>query len=109
MAHRDCRDNAGVLAGWTVVAAAYCAVIYVKKPVTGHPLWDGVIGMVLGLYICSYPAANMIDIMFYRQNLRRGRTSGWAAAGWVSLNVVALGVAWLIIVCGVLRVALKSG
>ena len=91
MAHRDFRESGVVLAGWMVVAAGYCVLLYLKRPITGRPLIDGVIGMVLGLYICSYPAANMIDIIFYRQNLGRARTSGWIGAGWVLLNVLSLG------------------
>jgi hypothetical protein len=109
MAHRDYRENAGVLAAWTIAAGAYCIVLYGKHSLTGHPLIDGLIGMVLGLYICSYPAGNMIDIIFYRQNLSRARSSGWIGVAWVSLNVVALGVAWMMVTIGVLRAALKGG
>jgi hypothetical protein len=108
MAHRDYRENAGVVAAWTIAAAAYCVVLYEKRSLTGHPLVDGLIGMVLGLYICSYPAGNMIDIIFYRQNLGRARTSGWIGAGWVLLNVLSLGAAW-VVTFGVLRAALKGG
>jgi hypothetical protein len=63
---------------------------------------------VLGLYICSYPAANMIDIIFYRQATRRRSSSGWSGAGWVSLNGVALLVSWLMITSGVVRAAFKG-
>jgi hypothetical protein len=108
MAHRDYRSHAGVVAAMVVLAAAYCLVLYERRSLTGHPLVDGLIGMVLGLYICSYPAANMIDIIFYRQATRRRAVSGWSRVGWVSLNTLALLISWLMITSGVVRAAFKS-
>jgi len=109
MARKDYRHNVGVLALLPVVAAAYCLVLFEGWSPTGRHLLDGIIAMALGLYICSFPAANMIDILFYRHASTTRRVSGWSGAGWVSLNLVALAAAWLLITTGVWRAALRAG
>ena len=107
MTHRDYRESPAMLAAWTIVAAAYVAVVDARRSLTGHHLVDGLIGMALGLYICTYPAANMIDLIFGGVGGRR-RAAGWPRVGWVLLNLGTLGVAWLMITAGVLRAAFRG-
>ena len=47
-----------------VLAAAYGVPLAYLGTLTGGDTWDGVLGVVLGLYICSHPAAAAIDVLF---------------------------------------------
>jgi hypothetical protein len=86
----------------SVVAAAAYVVLLARLPaLTGEPKVDGAIGVVLGLYTCSHPAANAIDALFYsRGALAR---ASWRGLGWLALNVAVMLVGWLAIVAGVTR------
>ena len=85
-----------------VLGLAYNNWLYFLSTLTGVPLLDGGIGVLLGLYICSHPAANAVDMLFERGMLRR-ITSKWLGAGWLVLNLLVLAVGWMVIVTGVMR------
>ena len=89
-----------MLAAGLLVATAYVAVLSQAHVLAGHPLVDGVLGIAVGLYVCSYPAANAIDLLFYRDYFRQP-TSGWAGLGWLCLNALALTMGWLMITSGI--------
>jgi hypothetical protein len=107
MAKRGYTRRATVLAVLLLVALAYSASILSATSLTGHPHLDGAIGIVLGLYVCSYPAANVVDMLFYRRTSLRQPTSGWAGFGWVTLNGVVLLASWLLIAAGAARLAVR--
>ena len=88
----------GTVAG---LAVLYGGWMITQRTITGLPLLDGIIGVLLGLYICSRPAANMLDLLF----TRRGQTasSEWSAIGWLALNGVVMFVGWLVITIGATR------
>lgn len=90
------------LGGLVVLGLAYNTWLHFRPTLTGLPLLDGGIGVLLGLYICSHPAANAVDMLFERGLLRR-ITSKWLGAGWLALNLLVLGVGWTVIVTGVMR------
>jgi hypothetical protein len=98
--------KATVLAGLILIATVYCAVVFRGHTFTGHRHVDGILGIVIGLYICSHPAANVIDLLFYRRTSLRQPTSGWSGAGWLSLNSLALLMGWFMITVGVARLAI---
>ncbi len=79
-----------------LLAVVYGGWLYTQRTITGIPETDGVIGVVLGLFICSRPAANMLDLLFSR----RGRTSEWSLVRWLGLNAVVLFIGWLTITIG---------
>ncbi len=79
-----------------LLAVVYGGWLYIQRTITGIPETDGVIGVVLGLFICSRPAANMLDLLFSR----RGRTSEWSLVRWLGLNAVVLFIGWLTITIG---------
>ena len=68
-------------------------------------LLDGIIGVLLGLYICSKPAANAVDLIFFRRGELRQLTSGWSGLGWLSLNLLVLFVGWVVIFTGTTHMA----
>ena len=95
------RRNTPALLASAVAVAAYGALLALLPTLTGQPKLDGAVGVVLGLYTCSHPAANAIDALFYSRGALR-RVS-WLGASWLTLNAAAILVGWLVIVAGVTR------
>ena len=95
--------NSGVLAALLVPAALYLAWQYFWPFATQEYRVDGIVGVLSGLYMCSYPAANGIDLIFAeRGNIKRifSRKSGFV---WLSLNAIVMLVGWFVIVIGASR------
>jgi hypothetical protein len=63
-----------------LLALLYGGWIYTQRTITGIPRLDGAIGVLLGLFICSLPAANMLDLLFAA---RRAQSS---SSEWVLLG-----------------------
>jgi hypothetical protein len=72
-------------------------------------LLDGTIGVLLGLYICSHPAANGIDLIFLERGAFRRVTSRWSGVSWLALNGLVMFVGWLVIVAGATQVFARGG
>lgn len=97
------RLNSDVLSVLLIPAWAYLAWQYFWPFATGEYRVDGIVGVLAGLYICSYPAANGIDLIFAeRGNIKRifTRKSGFV---WLSLNAVVMLTGWFIILIGASR------
>jgi hypothetical protein len=84
-----------------VTAGAYGGLLGYQRTLTGAAMLDGMIGVLLGLYVCSHPAANAIDALFYGRSASARIT--WSGAAWMALNLLAMLVGWLTIVTGVTR------
>ena len=84
---------AGLYLGWMIYLPA----------LTGMTLLDGSVGVILGLYICSHPAANGIDLFFLQRGGFRRMVSGWGGIGWLMLNALVMFVGWVVIVFGAAR------
>ena len=83
-----------------VLGIAYGSLLYSRSTLTGMNNLDGIIGVVLGLYICSHPAANLIDMLFYRRAVRYQLLSRRSAFWWLTLNVLVLLVSGVVIFVG---------
>ncbi len=95
------RRNSKLLIALAVLALAYGGALYFLHTLTGNNKLDGSIGVLLGLYICSQPAANAIDALFFA---RRGNSqSAWAEVRWLALNALVLILGWLVITLGIIR------
>jgi hypothetical protein len=95
--------NSDILSALLVPAGGYLAWQYFWPFATGQYRVDGIVGVLTGLYICSYPAANGIDLIFAeRGNIKRifSRKSGFV---WLSLNALVMLVGWFVIVIGASR------
>jgi hypothetical protein len=92
-----------------VPAAAYLAWASWFPPLEGSRLVDGTAGVLLGLYICSHPAANGIDLIFLERGAFRRATSRWSGVAWLALNGVVMFVGWLVIVAGATQVLARGG
>jgi hypothetical protein len=96
------RRNFKVLGGLILIGLAYNGVLYFQHKLTSTNKLDGIIGVLLGLYICSHPTANVLDILFY------GRMTGQSSSRrsnilWMALNVLVLLVGWTVIFTGATR------
>ncbi|HTP10403.1 MAG TPA: hypothetical protein VMP08_19250 [Anaerolineae bacterium] len=93
---RERGRNYKTLSAVILLAMLYIGWMYVQHTITGVSRLDGTIGVLLGLFICSRPAANYLDLLF-----SRGRASSDRSLfGWLSLNCVVLFVGWLVITIG---------
>ncbi len=84
-----------------VLAVLYGGWLYTQSTITGASRLDGVIGVLLGLFICSRPAANMLDLLFTRRS--QEASSEWSALGWLALNMLVMVIGWLVITIGATR------
>jgi len=91
---------------WAVVliGVAYSILLYFQGSLTGSNKWDGIFGVVLGLYICSHPAANIVDLLFFRRAIPRQFSSKRSIVLWLVFNLLVLLVGWLAIFLGTTRI-----
>jgi len=86
-----------------LLAAIYISSIHFWLATTGNDRVIGSIGVLLGLYICSQPAANAVDLLFFERGAVRQLSKEWLGMGWLALNALVLMVGWLVIVIGTMR------
>ena len=96
---------------WTLIllGIGYSSLTrYLPALIEGSPVY-GAFGVVLGLYICSHPAAFVVDLLFFRR-LAAGRYFSKRSdlAGAV-LNMVSLLVGWLVIFIGTTHLVGRPG
>jgi hypothetical protein len=105
------RDLPGTrrLCALLVPAAAYLTWVSYFRALDGSRLVDGTIGVLLGLYICSHPAANGVDLIFLERGAFRRATSQWDGVSWLALNGLVMFVGWLVIVAGATQVFARRG
>jgi len=88
--------------GLIVLAALYTAWLYFGQPLqVPNRLWGG-LGVLLGLYICSNPAANAIDLLFFDRHELNRIFSTQSGIAWLGLNLLTLFAGWLLIFMGVI-------
>jgi hypothetical protein len=97
------KRNTPWLVGMILLAVVYGVLLFNLHTFTNNLRLDGIIGIVLGLYICSHPAANIVDlILFGRYTLRQGLSlRGFVLWGGLNLLVMLAGLA--VIVTGTTR------
>lgn len=90
---------------WALVMLALAAGywLYFRPMLTSTRLLDGSIGVILGLYICSHPAANAVDMLFFERRMSRRVASKWFDIGWLGLNLLVLLLGLIVIVSGAIR------
>ncbi len=100
--HRPFRGSAA-LVGFGALALAYVGALWLLGTLTGNDVVDGSIGVLVGLYVCSQPAANAIDLLFFRRHAARDLVAGAGGALWITLNLLVLAAGWVAIWIGALR------
>jgi len=94
------RHNIKMLWAIVLIGIAYSGLLYFQRTLTGSDNIDGIIGVLLGLYICSHPAANVVDVLFFRQGARNQFSSKRSVAFWLALNIMLLLIGWIVIFVG---------
>jgi hypothetical protein len=99
--HRRRRNSTAL---WVLIlfAIAYGCLVRYLHTLTGSAMLDGSIGLSLGLYICSHPAANAIDILFCERDTLHD-LSEESVIRWLALNVLVLLAGWIAVFVGVRR------
>ena len=70
---------------------------------------DGTFSVLFGLYICSHPAANAVDLLFFERKSYRRIISNWSTAQWLALNILTLLMGWIVIVIGTTHLTSQGG
>ncbi len=95
--------NAGALCALVLLGIAYSGLLHYQGTLIGTDTADGVLAVLFGLYICSHPAANLVNAFFFRRTGRRQDSSRWHTAFWLALNLFVLLVGWMVIFMGTTR------
>ena len=95
--------NVKILWALVLLGIAYSSLLYSQRTLTGTDNVDGIVGVLLGLYICSHPAANVVDMLFFRRGGQRQFSSRGSAVLWLGLNMLVLLIGWLVIFVGTTR------
>lgn len=85
-----------------LLALVYGILLSCRCATTGRDTLDGAIGVILGLYVCSHPAANAVDSLLFGRGVSRISSKPFDAL-WLALNLLALLAGWLAIVIGATR------
>lgn len=100
------RLNYAALARLILLAVIFLGWLAFRQTITGSLRWDGIIGVLLGLFICAHPAANAIDLLLFRKYLvADALTTRGQWATWLAMNLLTMAVGWLVIFDGMLRVS----
>lgn len=100
--HRRGR-NIKTMWGLILLAIAYSGWLYYQNTLTGNNQLDGSLGVLLGLYICANPAANLLDMLFFAGSAGRDSSSGRSTLLWLALNLLVLFSGWNVIFIGTTR------
>jgi hypothetical protein len=104
------RRSRGTRTLWLLllVAAAYGGVLFVGRGFPGHYLLGGFVGVGLGLFISSRPAANAVDLLFAERYRLRQIASEWTGIGWLALNLLVFFAGFAVIFLGTQLLAAAS-
>ena len=87
-----------MLLGLILLALIYSGIIY-SRPAFAAARWDeGVLGVLLGLFTCSRPAAHLLDLLY--QSHYAGPPKLWI---WLALNLLVLLVGVIVVFMGVMQ------
>ena len=96
--------NIKVLCLLVLLGTAYSSLLYYERALTGSDMADGIIAVLFGLYVCSHPAANVINMFFFRRGVQGQSSSKWSPVLWVALNMMTLLIGWMVIFFGTIRI-----
>ncbi len=86
-----------------LVAMAFRSWFYFQPILTGNNKVDGLLGVSLGLYICSIAAANMLDMLIYSRSTLFQSASNRSIALWLTANILTLLIAFSFILFALKR------
>jgi hypothetical protein len=98
--------NFKALSALVLLAIVYSVVLRSLHTMSGANRPGGILGVLLGLYICSHPAANLFDILFFGRSSLHQPVSPRMQYLWLALNILVLLVGFWVIVLGTTRFTL---
>jgi hypothetical protein len=85
------------------LAAVYLALAAVRGALTGSGRADGIVGVVLGLFVSSLPARHFVEMLFYWRVEGPRFASPLGRGLWAACNALVLIAGALVIVDGATR------
>jgi len=82
------------------MAGAFILLTYLHPTLTGNDNVNGLGGVLLGLFIAAFPAANFLDMLLFELGAQRWRSLRRADLPWVALNLFVLLVGLVVVVVG---------
>ena len=64
---------------------------------------EGMLGVALGLFTCSIPARNGVDLLFVERATLKRIAGGVPGSVWLALNFCVMLVGWWVLVVGTMR------
>ena len=101
------KRNTPWLAAMIPLSILYGVLFFAQQTITGQTRLDGVIGIVLGLYICSHPAANLVDRIFFGRFRSQPGGSHRGLALWWGLNALVIFLGLAVIFGGMTRFSMR--
>jgi uncharacterized damage-inducible protein DinB len=86
-----------------LLAIAYGGLLVYLGTLTGINALDGIIGVLLGLYICAHPAAHMLNLLYLPRGARQQLLSSESGMWWLAINILVLLVGFVTIMIGANR------
>ena len=96
-----------ILIGLCLLALVYIVLLYFQPALWGTNKRDGILSVLLGLYICSHPVANTLDVILFGRYTWRQGSSVTAEVLWWGLNFLVVLAGWAVIYIGMLRFSTK--
>jgi hypothetical protein len=90
------------------LSLVYLVPVAVLPSLTGATWWDGVAGVVLGLFICSLPVRHFLDMLIYWRVEGRRLLSRGILPWWIAGNAAVLFLGWFVIFVGTTRFTIAA-
>jgi hypothetical protein len=100
--------NTGTLWATIGVVGLYIVLLRLLPTLTGRPVWDGGIGVALGLFICAHPAAHAIHAWFFERAALQQASSDGPLMRWLALNLLVLMAGWMVVWAGIRRLVERT-
>lgn len=92
-----------------VLAAIYGLWFHQQQALSGDRTVDGTFSVILGLYICSRPAGNAIDLIFIERRRFHRLVTESSSLQWLALNILTLLAGWFVIYLGTFHLTSRGG
>ncbi len=83
-----------------LLASAYGTALYGLGTVSGNAILDGIVGVLLGLYLCSCPARATIDVLFADRFAFEQVWSRWSGKAWLAGHGLVMLGGWVVVFVG---------
>ena len=103
MNHPRLGSNSIKLTIMLLLGAIYSGWFYLLGVFSDIPRLDRAIGVLLGLYMASHPAGNMLDLLlFMKGDVQEEILVSTSGRAWLVLNALVMLAAWFVIFLAVL-------